>query len=53
MEAMKSALQNATASVRARTEDIRQRIEQVQADTDRIIGALEGEEEKAADKAGK
>jgi hypothetical protein len=36
--------------VRARTEDIRRRIEQVLADTDRIIGGLEEEEEKAADK---
>jgi hypothetical protein len=36
--------------VRARTENIRQRIDQVLADTDRIIGGLEDEEEKAADK---
>jgi chromosome segregation ATPase len=50
LEAMKSALQEATAAVRTRTEDIRQRINRVLADTDSIINTLEADETKAAEK---
>jgi DNA repair exonuclease SbcCD ATPase subunit len=50
LETMKLALQEATAAVRARTEDIRQRIEKVLADTDTIINSLETDETKAAEK---
>jgi flagellin-specific chaperone FliS len=48
LDALKRALRDATAAVRARAQDSRSRIDRVLADTDRIVGALESDEARAA-----
>ena len=47
LDAMKLALREATSSVRKQAEDVRQKIEQVLADTDRLVSRLESDEDKA------
>jgi len=47
LEAIKSSLREATNAVHTHAEDIRKRIEQVLADTDRIVSTLESDETKA------
>jgi hypothetical protein len=47
-ETVKRALAEATAAVRAKAQDVRHRIEQVVSETDRLLGALESDETKAA-----
>ena len=48
LEVMKQALRSATTAVRARAEDTRSRIDRLISDTDRIVGALESDEARAA-----
>ena len=48
LEAMKQGLRAATSAVRSRAQDTRSRIDRVLADTDRIVGALESDETRAA-----
>lgn len=48
LEAMKQDLRAATSAVRSRAQDTRLRIDRVLADTDRIVGALESDETRAA-----
>jgi hypothetical protein len=48
LDKMKLALRDATIAVRAHAEDVRQKIEQVLTETDRIVTSLESFEEKAA-----
>ena len=40
-----------TTAVRAHAEDVRQKIEQVLTDTDRIVSSLESDEDQAAKQA--
>jgi hypothetical protein len=47
LEIVKRALAEATTAVRAKAQDIRQRIEQVLTETDKLLGALESDESKA------
>jgi len=47
LDAMKLALREATSTVRKQAEDVRQKIEQVLADTDRLVSRLESDEDKA------
>ncbi len=51
LDAMKLALREATTAVRAHAEDVRQKIEQVLTDTDRIVSSLESDEDQAAKQA--
>jgi hypothetical protein len=51
LEAMKVALREATTAVRAHAENVRQKIEQVLTDTDRIVSSLESDEDRAAKQA--
>lgn len=48
LDALKRALRDATVAVRTRAQDTRSRIDRVLADTDRIVGALESDETRAA-----
>ncbi len=47
-EIVKRALAEATTAVRAKAQDVRQRIEHVLTETDKLLGALESDETKAA-----
>jgi hypothetical protein len=49
LDVVKKALRTATIAVRGRAADARQRIEQVVAETDCVVSALESDEEKAAE----
>lgn len=49
LEVVKRSLAEATSAVRAKAEDVRQRIDQVLADADRIVGSLEADETRAAE----
>ena len=49
LDAIKVSLRKATEAVRTQAEDTRMRIEQVLADTDKIVGTLESDETKAAE----
>lgn len=51
-EAVKRALAEATTAVRAKASDARQRIEHGLAETDKILHALESDEQQAATKGG-
>ncbi len=51
LDAVKLALREATTAVRAQAEDVRKKIEQVLADTDRLVSTLESDEAKAAKQA--
>jgi len=48
LDKMRLALREATVAIRARAEDVRQKIEEVLADTERIVSTLESDEAKAA-----
>jgi len=49
LDAIKTSLREAINAVRTHAEDIRKRIEQVLADTDRIVSTLESDETKATE----
>lgn len=49
-EVVKRALAEATGAVRAKAQDVPRRVEYVLAETDKLLGALETEEQQAADK---
>jgi cellobiose-specific phosphotransferase system component IIA len=48
-EVVKRSLAEATSAVRAKGQDVRQRIDQVLADADKIVGTLEADETKEAE----
>ena len=48
LDKMKLALRDATTAVRAKAEDVRQRIERVLTDAERLVSSLESDEAKAA-----
>jgi hypothetical protein len=45
---MRSALREATTAVRAKAENIRQKLDQVLADTDKLVNQLESDETESA-----
>jgi len=47
LEVVKHSLAEATTAVRAKAQDVRQRIEHVLAETDKLLGSLESDENKA------
>jgi hypothetical protein len=49
LDSMKLSLRNATTSVQAHAKNIRAKIEDVLAETDRLIGNLESDEQRASD----
>jgi uncharacterized phage infection (PIP) family protein YhgE len=51
LDKTKLALRDATTAVRTHAEDVRQKIEQVLTETDRIVTTLESDEDKAAKQA--
>ena len=51
LDAVKLALREATTAVRTQAEDVRKKIEQVLADTDRLVSTLEADEAKSAKQA--
>ena len=51
LDTVADALREAVAAVKAKAEDVRSRIEQVVADSDTLISALESDEQAAEDAA--
>ena len=49
IDAARKQLRTATIAVRGRSADARQKIEQAVTETDRVVSALEGDEDKAAE----